>query len=61
MSEIKTLREKLPHLEFETLLCWATSNAAALWGFEKLGTFKKGTKPGVVLLNETAFSVRRIL
>jgi cytosine/adenosine deaminase-related metal-dependent hydrolase len=61
MSEIKTLREKLPHLELETLLCWATSNAGALWGFEKLGTFRKGTKPGVVLLNETAFSVRRIL
>lgn len=60
-SELKTLKGNLPHLPLEVLLKWATSNAAALWGFEKLGGFKKGTKPGVVLLNEANFSAQRIM
>lgn len=61
MSEIKTLKEHFPHLELGTLLCWATSSAAAAWGFESLGQFEKGTTPGIALLNETNFSVRRLL
>lgn len=61
MSEIKTVQQYFPHVKLETLLRWATGNAAAVWGFEKLGTLKKGSQPGVVLLNETNFSVRRIL
>jgi cytosine/adenosine deaminase-related metal-dependent hydrolase len=60
-SEIKTLKENIPHLELETLLRWATGNGAALWGFEKVGAFVKGTTPGVVLLNETDYTVQRIL
>jgi aminodeoxyfutalosine deaminase len=61
MQEVKTLKEHLPHLELEMLLRWATSNASALWGFEKVGHFQTGTKPGVVLLNEADFSVQRIV
>lgn len=61
MSEIKTLKEAFPHLDLEMLLRWATGNAAAIWGFEGLGFFGKGTTPGVVLLNETDFSVKRLL
>ena len=61
MSEIKTLRDHFPHLKLETLLRWATGNATSIWGFEKLGRFEKGLQPGVVLLNESDFSVRRIL
>jgi cytosine/adenosine deaminase-related metal-dependent hydrolase len=61
MSEAKTLKEAFPHLRMEMVLQWATGNAASLWGFEKLGRFKKGTKPGIVLLNEADFSVKRIL
>jgi len=61
MSEARTLKEHFPHLELQTLLRWATSNAAAVWGFENVGAFKKGMKPGVVLLNETDFSVQRII
>lgn len=61
MSEIKTLKEHFPHVELQTLLTWATSNAAAIWGFEKVGRFEKEARPGVVLLNENDFSAQRIL
>jgi cytosine/adenosine deaminase-related metal-dependent hydrolase len=61
MSELKTLKEAYPHLELETLLRWATGNASAIWGFEEVGAFKKGMKPGVVLFNAHDFSVKRIL
>jgi cytosine/adenosine deaminase-related metal-dependent hydrolase len=60
-SEIKTLKEKRPHLELETLLRWATGNGSALWGFEKIGQFVKGTTPGVVLLNETDYTAKRLI
>jgi cytosine/adenosine deaminase-related metal-dependent hydrolase len=60
-SEIKTLKEKRPHLELETLLRWATGNGSALWGFEKVGQFAKGTTPGVVLLNETDYTAKRLI
>lgn len=61
MSEIKTLKEAFPQLQLEMLLQWATGNASALWGFEKVGTFTKGLRPGVVLLNEADFSVKRLI
>lgn len=61
MSELKTLKERFPHLELEMLLRWATGNAASIWGFEKVGSFKKGATPGVVLLNKEDLSVKRIL
>ena len=61
MSEVKTIANAFPHLPLEMLLGWATGNAATIWGFEKLGSFAKGTAPGVVLLNENDFSVQRIL
>jgi cytosine/adenosine deaminase-related metal-dependent hydrolase len=60
-SEIKTLKENVPQLELETLLRWTTSNGAALWGFKKVGAFRKGTTPGVVLLNEEDYTVQRII
>lgn len=61
MNEVNTLKDAFPHLELETLLRWATGNASAVCGFEKVGQFKKGIKPGVVLLNKESFSVKRIL
>lgn len=60
-SEIKTLKERLPQLSLEQLLQWATSNASVLKPFKQLGRFEKDTRPGVVLLNETDFSVQRIM
>ncbi len=59
-SEIKTLKGKTD-VSVETLLQWATANGAAALGLQQLGTFTNGTKPGVVLLNENAFTTQRIL
>jgi len=60
-SEIKTLKNNFPQLPLELLLKWATGNAATLWGFEKVGAFQAGSKPGIVLLNENDFSVQRLI
>ena len=59
-AEIKTLKEKTD-VSLETLLQWATANGAAALGLPQLGTFKKGSKPGVVLLNEKDFTTQRIV
>lgn len=59
-SEMKTLKDNFPQLSMETLLQWATSNGAAALRWSDLGHFKKGTKPGVVLLSDD-FSVQRLI
>jgi len=59
-SEMKSLAEGYASLELETLLRWATSNGAKALGWEELGSFKKGKKPGIVLLKEN-FITHRIL
>ena len=59
-AEIKTLKEKRD-VSLETLLQWATSNGAAALGLQQYGSFAKGSKPGVVLLNETDFTTQRIV
>lgn len=60
-AEIKTLRDRFPHIPLSTLLQWATSSAAAAFGFARLGSFEKGKKPGVLLLQEQDLSVQRII
>lgn len=59
-SEIATLKKHFPHLPLETVLTWATANGADVLGWDVLGRLKPGTQPGVVLLNETDFSVQRL-
>ena len=59
-SEIATLKKHFPHLPLETLLTWATSNGAEVLGWDGLGRLRPGTQPGVVLLNETDYSVQRL-
>lgn len=59
-AEIKTLKAKT-NIPLETLLQWATGNGAAALRLTDLGHFTKGTRPGVVLLNEQDFSVQRII
>ena len=59
-AEMQTLHQRL-QVPLETLITWATSNGARALGLNNLGSFDKGTKPGVVLLNETDFSVQRII
>ncbi|MGG9964694.1 amidohydrolase family protein [Ferruginibacter sp. SUN106] len=51
LEEIKTLQSNFPQLKLETMLQWATINGAtALQMDSRLGSFEKGKKPGVVLI-----------
>lgn len=52
-AEIRTIRKRLPNLPLEIILQWATYNGAkALDRLDSLGSFEKGKKPGVLLLDE---------
>ncbi len=60
-SEIKTISERVPEIPLEKILQWATINGArALGREEELGSFEKGKKPGVVLLDSHMNSKRLI-
>ena len=51
-SEIRTIREKIPAIPLQTILQWATINGAKALGREDvLGSFEKGKKPGIVLID----------
>lgn len=51
LDEIKTIQQHLPHIPFEELLGWATINGAQALQMDKhLGSFEKGKKPGIVLI-----------
>lgn len=51
LDEIKTIQQHLPHIPFEELLGWATINGAKALQMDKhLGSFEKGKKPGIVLI-----------
>ena len=59
-SEINTLLKAFPSIPLDRMLQWATSNGAAALGFEnELGSFTPGTKPGILLLDES-LAVQRI-
>jgi len=48
---MKTIQKSFPSIAVEELLTWATINGAkALQMDDVLGSFEKGKKPGVVLL-----------
>src|SRR6185437_3156496 len=54
LAEIKTIAKKFPEIKTETLLKWATINGAkALQMENEFGSFDKGKKPGVVLIENT--------
>jgi aminodeoxyfutalosine deaminase len=60
-KEISSLQKYFPQLGLEKCLQWATINgASALQLEDKLGSFEKGKKPGVILLNKN-FESKRIL
>lgn len=51
-KEIEAIRKHFPHIPEETILQWATINGAkALQWEKKLGSFEKGKKPGISLIN----------
>ncbi|MFL9481925.1 amidohydrolase family protein [Chitinophagaceae bacterium LWZ2-11] len=51
LDELKTIHSNFPNIHLSTLLSWATLNGAkALKADNILGSFEKGKRPGVVLL-----------
>lgn len=51
LEEIKTLQKNFPEFKLPDLLQWATANGAKALQMEKtLGSFEKGKKPGVILI-----------
>lgn len=61
-AEIQTLLHHFPAIENKTVLQWATINGAkALDVDDRYGSFQKGKRPGVVLLNENFSEVKKIV
>ncbi len=62
LEEIKTIQQHFPNIGMETMLQWATSNGAkALQMDSLLGSFKKGKKPGMLLLQPGLGFIKRLL
>lgn len=53
VEEMKTIRKYFPQIPLEEILQWPTKNAAEYFGWEDLGTFAVGKKPGWVVIAET--------
>ena len=61
-KEISAIREHFPHVPLSIVLQWATINGAkALKWDDELGSFEKGKKPGVVLIDEGFYFSKRLL
>lgn len=62
LDEIKTILKTFPLIPLQEVLQWATINGAkALKMDSQLGSFDKGKKPGVVLINEESLSAKRLV
>jgi aminodeoxyfutalosine deaminase len=60
-KEIAALQHYFPQVPLSTILHWATqAGATALQWNQQLGSFQKGKKPGLVLLNEKEGTSKRI-
>jgi aminodeoxyfutalosine deaminase len=53
LDELKTITKHHPQIPLQTLLLWATKNGAEFLGLTIAGTFEKGKKPGINLLQNT--------
>jgi cytosine/adenosine deaminase-related metal-dependent hydrolase len=61
-KEIESVHQYFPHMPVETILQWATSNGARALGWkDELGSFEKGKKPGVAILNSVLNESKRII
>ena len=61
-KEMQSLKNKFPSLSTETILQWATSSGAkALQWDNELGSFEKGKKPGVVVIDSKFETSKRIV
>ena len=46
----KMIQKNFPHISTNELLIWACKNGAEFFNYDQLGSFKVGSKPGVVLI-----------
>ena len=61
-KEMKAIKDHFPLLPLETILQWATINGArALQWDDELGSFEKGKKPGVVVIDSNFETSQRVL
>ncbi len=61
-SEVASIQKYFPHIPLETVLQWATSSGAkALEVDSVLGSFKIGSKPGIIQLDKNFSLATRIL
>ncbi len=49
-EEMKTIASYFPHIPLSEMVNWACKNASDFFGWEDLGSFKIGAKPGVNLV-----------
>lgn len=62
LDEIKTILKTFRFIPLEEMLKWATSNGAkALQMDHEIGSFEKGKKPGVNLLDDKKLSVKKLV
>ena len=60
-KEIEAVQKHFPQIPIETILQWATSNGAKALGIEtQFGSFKKGNKPGIILLQKDFTASKRL-
>jgi len=60
-KEMQSIRKGFPEIPLEKIFQWATLNGAKALDWEKdLGSFEKGKKPGIVLVNEDLSGSKRI-
>jgi cytosine/adenosine deaminase-related metal-dependent hydrolase len=62
LEEMKTIQQHFPHIKTEQMLPWATSKGAkALQVQQLMGSFEKGKKPGVLLIEPGLSGVKRLV
>ena len=56
LSELTSIKQRYPHISWETLLTWGTRNGALALQMQDIGTIEPGKKPGIVKITgiETA-------
>ena len=61
-KEIQSIKNNFPSLSLETILQWATINGArALQWDNELGSFEKGKKPGLVIIDPNFETSKKLL
>jgi cytosine/adenosine deaminase-related metal-dependent hydrolase len=62
VAELKTIYQNYPHISIFELLQWATVNGARALDIEKyVGSFEKGSTPGIVLVGNELESAKRLM